>query len=235
MADRQFPVICVDDFYDDPYKIRDFALSCEFSKPDGNYPGERTVPLYQINPAFFRSFCNRLFSLYFHYPENNGVDGVGWSIDTYFQKIYPFHEDPTSPLNSGWIHKDNGFACAGVIYLNPDSYSNAGTSFYKLKKDIFHVDADYELRNELYAEEELDLDEYKTQQQKVNNQYIKTVEVGNVFNRLAFYGADIPHKENCFVASDTEPRLTQVFFVEKIKSTLQSSPLSRIKEHEIEF
>lgn len=233
MADKQFPVVCVDDFYDDPYKIRDFALSCEFSKQDGNYPGERTVPLYQINPSFFNTFCHRLFSLYFHFPQDNGVV---WNVETYFQKIYPFHEDPTSSLNSGWIHKDsNGSVCAGVIYLNPDSYSNAGTSFYKLKKDIFHVDTDYELRNELYAEKKLDLDVYTTQQQKVNNQYTKTVEVGNVFNRLAFYGADIPHKENCFVASDTEPRLTQVFFVQEIKSSLQSSPLPRIKEYGIEF
>jgi len=34
--------LCIDNFYNDPYKIRDFVLKQDF-KIRGNYPGKRTV------------------------------------------------------------------------------------------------------------------------------------------------------------------------------------------------
>ena len=98
---RQFPIAVVDNFFDDPYKIRKFALSCEYTKAPGNYPGERTKMLSEIYPKYFNSFCNRLFSLFYYYEPN---PNVVWNVETMFQKIYPLDDDKLSPLNSGWIH-----------------------------------------------------------------------------------------------------------------------------------
>ena len=38
-------IIITDDFYEDPYEVRKFALSQEF-KTKGNFPGARTVPFF---------------------------------------------------------------------------------------------------------------------------------------------------------------------------------------------
>ena len=231
---RQFPITLIDNFFDDPHKIREFALSCNFTQISGNYPGERTQLLSAICPRYFNSFCHRLFSLFYYYePDPNVV----WNVETMFQKIYPLDEDKSSPLNSGWIHSDDATCmAAGVIYLNPKSNLDAGTSFYNLKDDVFNTsDVNFDLRNDFYANKKVDLDAYKKELDKLEGLFDKTLEVKNVFNRMAFYGSDIHHKENNFVASDTEPRLTQVFFVHKIQSNLQRSPLPRLQEYGIEF
>ena len=56
----RFPTLCVDDFYINPEKVRDFALSLEYSKPEGIYPGERTKYLHEIDKKFFHQFCEKL-------------------------------------------------------------------------------------------------------------------------------------------------------------------------------
>ena len=58
----RFPTLCVDDFYKNPEQIRDFALSLEYSKPEGIYPGERTKYLHEIDKKLFQQFCEKLFS-----------------------------------------------------------------------------------------------------------------------------------------------------------------------------
>ena len=231
---NQFPIIAVDNFYDDPYKVRDFALSLEYEKPTGNYPGVRTRTLDYIQPKFFNSFCQRLFSLYYYYEPN---PDVVWNVGTFFQKTHQYDEDPTSILNTGWIHADDSPAMlAGIIYLNPNPRPDAGTSFYKLKHDVYETsNLNYDLRNDFYNDRDVDLEEYKKELTKVNESYTKTLEVKNVFNRLALYGADIHHKENGFVATETEPRLTQLLFVNNIKSSIQQPPIPRMREHGIEF
>ena len=61
----------------------------------------------------------------------------------------------------------------------------------------------------------------------------KQLEINNVYNRLAFYGSQYPHRETNFCASDTEPRLTQVFFVKNFESL--ATPLGRTSNYEISF
>ena len=41
----QLDLLILDNFYNDPLKIREFALSQAFDVP-GNYPGKRTVPFF---------------------------------------------------------------------------------------------------------------------------------------------------------------------------------------------
>ena len=46
------PTSCVDDFYEDPDSIREYALSLDYKKEKGNYPGVRTKDLSYINKDF---------------------------------------------------------------------------------------------------------------------------------------------------------------------------------------
>ena len=46
------PTSCVDDFYEDPDSIREYALSLDYKKQKGNYPGVRTKDLSSINKDF---------------------------------------------------------------------------------------------------------------------------------------------------------------------------------------
>lgn len=206
-----FPITCLDNFYKDPDKIREFALSCEYKKHEGsNYPGLRTDPIHLIENEFFNDFCMKLFALFYDY-EYHLVD---WVVESYFQKIDPYSEDNESLVNTGWCHLDEGYVFAGVIYLNPESHPDAGTSFYDLKNKDYHNLLDYDLRNKLYRGEEVDIGEYEKSLEKHNTYFEKTIEFKNKYNRLICYNGW--HKENNFVANNNEPRLTQVFFVKEV-------------------
>lgn len=222
------PTLCVDDFYSDPKQIRDFALSLDYNKISGNYPGERTDQLHKINKSFFDSFCSRLFSILFDYNYTN----IEWSVSTSFQKIYPYSE---SFLNTGWQHVDIEYAAAGLIYLNETSNLDAGTSFYRLKKTNTKEKLDYTFRDIFYSNEEIDYDEYTKSLKKHDSKFEKTLEVKNVFNRMIMYQSDIFHKESNFYANDFEPRLTQVFFINHLTCEKESVPLYRKNNYEIEF
>jgi len=225
------PTLCVDDFYSDPKRIRDFALSLDYNKLPGNYPGERTENLYKINKSFFDSFCSRLFSILFDYDFTR----VEWAVSTHFQKIYPHNKEKKSFLNTGWQHIDIDYAAAGVIYLNEISDLDSGTSFYRLKKSNTLEKLDYTSRDILYSDKEIDYDEYIKSIKKHDSKFEKTLEVKNVFNRMIMYQSDIFHKESNFYANDFEPRLTQVFFIHHLTCEKESIPIYRKNNYEIEF
>jgi hypothetical protein len=225
-----FPALCVDNFYDNPDQVREFALSLEYKKQLGNYPGLRTDPLYDIDYNFFNTSVSKIVSLFFNYNNEN----ISWEVTTYFQKIYPFSEDKNSLLNSGWYHEDSfdGVA-AGVIYLNPNSNLDAGTTIGQLKLNLSESDVCYEnmeWRNKLYANEKIDQVKYQQKIIEHNSMFDKTLEFKNVYNRFIFYDASYWHKESNFFADEYEPRLTQVFFIHKIQSSCGMMPIERSKQ-----
>lgn len=221
-----FPISCVDNFYSNPDKVRDYALSLEYGKVQGNFPGERSEYLDVVNQNFFHSFCKRLFSVYFDFYYTT----VKWEVSTNFQKIYP-HSNPL--LNTGWQHVDTEFIAAGLIYLNKESYLDSGTSFYRMKKENEYDDLDYNIRNDFYGGKKISDEEYLDHLNKHGSKFEKTLEVKNVYNRMIIYDSDTFHKESSFYANEFEPRLTQVFFVHSIEC--ESIPLQRKNEYEIEF
>lgn len=222
-----FPTLCVDDFYQNPDQIRKFALSLEYNKQPGNYPGVRTCPLDKSEPEFFTQFCNKLFSLYFNYNK----EVIQWNVLTCFQKIYAYSEDRNSPLNSGWYHEDSyGCIAAGVIYLNPYPNIDSGTTIGSIKSNCTVNHDDYNWRNNLYADESVDRREYQHKIIDHNMKFDKTLEFKNVYNRLIMYDTQCWHKESNFFASETEPRLTQVFFISKIDSE-GGTPIQRMNSH----
>jgi len=233
-----FPLTCIDNFYENPDAVVEFANSLEFTKMPGIYPGLRTNFLHNINQIFFDKFCEKLFSVFFDYSQAP----VNWNVQTHFQKIYPFTDDGNELINSGWIHLDADAVAAGVIYLNKNTNIKAGTSMYQMKypelckeyKDGEMRYLDYGLntaRIDFYDGKEVDIEDYKKQKIEHEELFEKTLDVGNVYNRLILYDIDYWHKESSFIMNDSNPRLTQVFFIPSVEAS--NFPIQRKKQYNI--
>jgi hypothetical protein len=216
---KQFPILCLDDFYDDPDQIREWALSLDFDQvDDGKYPGKRTKSIHEINPEFFENFCNKLFSVYYDFNVP-----VSYEVDTSFQLIESYSDDPNSMKNKGWVHLDTDTIAAGIIYLNKETNSKTGTSIFDL---IGHYDKDQLKRKELYRDGIDNL--YDEHMQNHLEQYRETIRFSSKYNRLISFDGLNHHAANSFYGK--EPRLTQVFFINKLE-TKSLSPLDRVRKY----
>ena len=218
----QFPTTCIDNFYKDPYKIREMALSLPFKKPeDGSYPGKRTQPLHLVDPKFFEEFCAKLLSVFFDFK----VHDVKYQIVTAFQLIEPLATEKTSLKNKGWVHYDENVIFAGVIFLTPKIDLNCGTSIFKLvdkeKLDLSNAKKDF-YKNGIDSD-------YDNRIQRHRDAYIETIRFNNVYNRLIAFDSSSAHGVNSYY-SDSDLRLTQVFFVTKI-GTNTKPPILRQKKY----
>ncbi len=205
---KKFPVTIVDNFYENPELIREWALSLEYSRdPSGRWPGERTVPLHNINEKFFHTFARKVFGLFVDFESEK----VKYSIETEFQRITNYSDDPNSAFNHGWIHQDNDVVFAGVIYLNPNPTGHGGTNIYRPYEETGRYLQD--LKFKLYSGEDVDESEYTKQILANNTKFEKTVAIKNVFNRMILFEGGVDHGVPSFYSKSDEPRLTQVFFV----------------------
>jgi hypothetical protein len=66
----RYPITIVDNFYEDPDSVRDFALGLDYYSPkeqdnsEGIYPGKRTKELGPKYPGFFYYSVNKLLSYF---------------------------------------------------------------------------------------------------------------------------------------------------------------------------
>lgn len=205
-----FPTICVDDFFDDPNAIINFALSQDFfTAPDGAYPGKRTKTLYDLDKELFEKFSQKFFSIFYNFNKTD----VRWVVDARFQKIDPYE---TADLNEGWIHVDYTAVLSGVIYLTPEADKNAGTVLCKIKKGQIFDYAQQEKRNFNLGKLN-DTEKYISLMKENNNKFEDTIYFSNQFNRMIAFDSTIFHKVQNFNAGN-KSRLTLVFFVNKIES-----------------
>ena len=111
-------IIVVDDFYNNPDEVREFALSQPFDVT-GNYPGARTKNFFNDST---KQTIQKLL------PENvvNWLDG---------QEEYTGDYQITSGYHSSWIHNDAYNNWTGVLYLTPNAPTSGGTGFFRSKID----------------------------------------------------------------------------------------------------
>lgn len=214
-----FPIVCVDNFFDNPQEIRNLALSLEYNQSDKGYPGKRTEDLHKICPEYFNYFSKKLISLFYDFTKTE----VLWSIRTCFQKIEPF--EGSIDVNKGWVHIDNGGVFAGVVYLNEDANLESGTSIFKPKTigtQIINAEQKYKL-----FENNIATSEIQAALEQNNNQFVETISFKNVYNRMVCYGSEQFHAVKSYETKG-EPRLTQVFFVEKLVADWYPIPSSKL-------
>jgi hypothetical protein len=222
-----FPTVCVDNFFNDPDKVRNMALSLPFYKCGGEgvtgiWPGYRTEALHKVVPDYLQKFSEKIMKIFF-----NNHNDFTWTIETHFQRI---NSNFFNGIDSGWIHIDDNTVLAGVVYLNPIIDKNNGTSIFipKDKNILPSLEKYFEYKKEMYTNFKNENAKLYEEMRKENNDlFEKTIEFYNIYNRLVAYDMHW-HMENGFKMPKDEDRLTQVFFIKRLENVW--SPIQCSKE-----
>jgi hypothetical protein len=234
MRPKYFPTLIVDNFLEDPDRVREMALSMEYlPNTHGTYPGVRTDSLHLVNKNLFDYLSNRFFSVLFDFNKTQ----VSWNISIGFQKINSFSENKMDCRNQGWIHNDGDETfLAGILYLNPNAELYTGTSMCKpVNEQNFDGDVlkNYSETKVTYYKNNIEPDNYEKVIQENNSLFVDTINVSNIYNRLIMFDSDSYHRANNFHSYDKEPRLTCCFFVNNLLSSCLF-PLERMRLHTME-
>ena len=191
--DKRFFV--VDNFYADPYTIRDFALNQVY------YEGEGAVGFRTRKQFLFDGLKEQFEQIMGIEIQDHTQDGFGWydiGINGRFQSCKAgtpsvFHCD-----SQKW---------AAVIYLTPDAPPQGGTSFFRHRETKIHhnsqIDWSTEIGNKVFNQKTF-LD---------GSPYEKVDTVGNVFNRLVIFDGGLIHSGENYFGWDLESsRLFHIFF-----------------------
>lgn len=181
-------LIVVDDFYNNPEDVRNFALNQSFDI-NGNWPGSRTKSF--LNESTKEGISKILF--------NHGGKVIDWNDKDGLTGSFQI----TTALEKSWIHTDSFNTWAGVCYLTPDAPIEGGTGLFKRK----HTNSMSLIKSG--AEEEM----YGTEAQDLTK-WDLVDKVGNIFNRLVLYRSNLWHCSlNYFGSNNNDGRLFQVFFI----------------------
>jgi hypothetical protein len=112
-------MIVIDEFYNNPNDVREFALSQEFDVT-GNWPGSRTKTF--INESTKETIQKILQDVSGNVTDWQANDGYTGSFQL------------TTSMDRSWIHADSYNTWAGVLYLTPDAPLSGGTGIFRYKK-----------------------------------------------------------------------------------------------------
>ena len=112
-------MIVIDEFYNNPNDVREFALAQEFDVT-GNWPGTRTKTF--INESTKETIQKILQDVSGNVTNWQANDGYTGSFQL------------TTSMDRSWIHADSYNTWAGVLYLTPDAPLSGGTGIFRYKK-----------------------------------------------------------------------------------------------------
>lgn len=185
----------VDNFYDDPNAVREYALQQQYFEGEGAV-GWRTRKQFLfdgLKESFEKIMDKKILD---HTPQ-----GTGWydgGINGRFQSC----EAGTKMV----FHCDSQ-AWAAVLYLTPDAPPQSGTSFYRHKETKLRHTSEIPWG----TGEELKTFNQKTFVDPTPFERVDTV--GNVFNRLVIFDGGLIHSGNDYFGWDIpSSRFFQIFF-----------------------
>jgi|TARA_R100001530_G_C4304815_1_gene151438 hypothetical protein len=202
-----WPTLCIDDFFNDVEKVKDFARSLEYRpSKDGTWPGERTRALHEIDYNFFHYTTNKMIAAL--YP--NDWPNMQWDALSSFQKINGTWKD------EGWVHKDFGNEVTSIIYLDGDT--NCGTSIFRQKTHSSFNEELLDIRRTVNKDNKrMSNKEYNQTRQQSNELFEKTMSFDSIPNRCVMFDACQYHGVNNYNNSEKKERLTLVTFFKTIK------------------
>lgn len=213
-----FPATIVDNFFNNPDDVRDYALSLPFnSDPEGRWPGER-VSLSETNITFFDFVCRKMLSLF------TDDDYPKYYASAYFQKI-----KTNEYIDEGWIHTDFPHVLTGIIYLTPNSKESNGTSLYKLnnKNICWNNEVTEDIKRKGYLNEG-DVNAFKDARDYEYSQFTKTLDIPSFYNRLVLFDSSLYHKANNFHIDDQD-RLTVIVFFKNVNFNSGLLPITKMQ------
>jgi hypothetical protein len=204
MKTLHFPITVVDDFFEYPDAVREFALQQEYlPDPNNKWPGKRSKPLHELNLALFSNTVNKVFSLFFNLNKTK----ISWNTNVCFQKV-------NSKYQEGWVHTDENI-CTGIIYLSK-SENKCGTTIYRPIDPINASIKNADKKIESFNNTDLipNTNDFRLEN---NKQFRSTVTIQEEYNRLVLFDGHLLHSANEFYGDeDDSARLTLVFFVKQI-------------------
>jgi hypothetical protein len=181
-------IIVCENFYEDPYSVRDYALSLEYEESD-YHRGRRTHEPH-VFPGTKEKFEQLLGKKITRWTETYGMCGRFQYCTAEDAIVY--HADPQQ-----W---------AAVIYLTPDAPHEAGTSLLRHKRTGSRHSSD---PNILEAWK----DTAPTGLYLDGTPWDEIDKAGNVFNRLIIWDGHCPHSASKYFGFTKETsRLFHIFF-----------------------
>lgn len=175
--------IVVDNFYNEVDKIRNFALKQEFSHHPNQHKGKRTE----------KTFCFEGLKESFEFILGNKIKNWEiYGVNGCFQ---------TCIAGDTLVYHHDQQEYAGILFLTPDAPHETGTSFYRSKytkkTKVEEKDAGIVFKNGFLDSTQFDLVDV----------------VGNVYNRLVLFDAQLIHAASNYFGNSLEnSRLFQLFF-----------------------
>jgi tetratricopeptide (TPR) repeat protein len=175
----------VDNFYDDPYAVREFALKQEFEENLDYYKGNRSKNQF-IVPGTKEAFEKIIGKKITNWTETHGMCGRFQYCTAQDDLVY---------------HCDSQ-TLAGMIYLTPDAPVSCGTSLFAHKRTGLRNENDFG-NVDVFGETGF--------YDRTKFELVDTA--GNVFNRLVLFDAKCIHSANEYFGTHiTNSRLFHLFF-----------------------
>jgi len=188
-SQRMPSVIIVDNFYNDPDTVRDYALNLEYvERGYHGAVGHRTLE-HKHFKGVKAEFENLL-----HSKMAEGTEIGGWDYQTNGVFQHCMAEDPFV------IHADSQ-QWAAVVYLTPDAPPQCGTTLYRHRESKENAVREME-GWKMFKENYYDSTPFEMVDQ-----------LGNVYNRMILWDAQLIHAASQYFGDSIEnDRLFQIFF-----------------------
>ena len=191
--DKRFFV--VDNFYQDPDEVRDFALNQVYFEGEGAV-GSRTRKQFLfegVKERFEQIMGERILD---HTPTSHGWKDGG--INGRFQ---------TCTAGTPLVYHCDSQKWAGMVYLTPDAPPECGTSFYRHKETKIRHNQEIDWN----AGQGLQVFNQHTFLDKTPYEVVDIV--GNVYNRLVIFDGGLIHAASEYFGWDiASSRLFHMFF-----------------------
>ena len=206
-----WPTIVIDNFFNNPKAVIEFANNLEFQKNDGRYPGYRTKQLGEIENNFFQISTSKIMAAL--YPNESYMGSLQWTANQYFQKI-----KTNENLEPGYVHQDLDAEFTAIVYLSDEE--DAGTAiFKKIKEPVPHHEDD---KKKGYLKSQKSKD-YFNSIKRNRECFQQTLEFTSVKNRMVLFDSSHFHAVNNFGKKQKE-RLTLITFFSSI-ARVDGTPL----------
>ena len=186
----------IDNFYEDPYAVREFALQQEFFDDPG-YIGRRTRTQH-LFPGLKETFENIIGERISEW-ETYGMNGR---------------------FQHNWAGEKLVYHCdqqrwAGMIYLSPDAPPETGTTMYRHKETKIHHNSQIDCN----SGQGMQVFNQKTFLDRTPYEPVDVF--GNVCNRLVIFDGGCIHAASEYFGSDIDDcRLWQMFFFDGEESNI---------------
>ena len=206
------PIIVVDNFYDDPHKKREDALSCAYDA-GGSYPGMLSVKRFHVDEAMKKIEAILGTEVRWDPSTANGCFRFSLASDASSHRdIHTDAMEAESPFPQ-W---------GGVCYLSLPKDCQGGTSFWRhnqtglqkkpTPKEQAKVGGMVKIPNTPEA-----VGKYFKQEGLDRSRWKEVKRVQMVFNRLALFQPNLFHSHTSnFGETRENGRLTQLFFFDEV-------------------